>query len=291
MNKLTIIKSDGGTYIDSREVAEIIGKRHDNLLSTIGNYRRILAQGGLLKIKESDFFVESTYLNSQNKVMPCYLITKRGAEVIANKLTGERGILFTFAYVSRFNEMEAAERKAELKAYVMPPLSEVNAAVRNVMNGMADALVSPECVMDFLRGIYKPLGIRVSEDGGTRCFYTATDIARFHRICSESGRPHARAVAAIISKLNIHGSHMEAVPYGLVGVTFRYDAEVVDAVKDWIIKNGYPGEIPHLGFYYHIYYNRQLTLFDNDAIDFDDEIDFDDLDDYDLDDLINRSDY
>ena len=92
--------------------------------------------------------------------MPCYLISKRGAEVIANKLTGEKGILFTFAYVSRFNEMEAAERESEIKASNQPRLREFNGAIKNVLSGMSDADVSPDCVMGFLRDIYNRLASR-----------------------------------------------------------------------------------------------------------------------------------
>jgi len=42
MYDLTIIKQDGGMYIDSRDVAEVIGKRHDNLLRDIAGYLKIM---------------------------------------------------------------------------------------------------------------------------------------------------------------------------------------------------------------------------------------------------------
>ena len=70
MHELNIIKQNGGAYIDSREVAEAIGKRHDHLLRDIRNYIKIMADGGLPKNGESDFFVESSYINAQNKEMP-----------------------------------------------------------------------------------------------------------------------------------------------------------------------------------------------------------------------------
>ena len=63
-----------------------------------------------------------------------------------------------------------------------------------------------------------------------------------------------------------------AVPYGLVGVSLRYDRHIVDAVWNWIIKNGYPAEVPYLDFNYHIYYSRQLSLFDCDDYDNDMEL-------------------
>ncbi|MDR1668723.1 MAG: Rha family transcriptional regulator, partial [Oscillospiraceae bacterium] len=129
MYDLTLIKQNGCYYIDSREVADAIGKRHDNLLRDIGKYREIMVRGGLLNFEESDFFVESSYFNAQNKVMPCYLLSKMGCELVANKLTGEKGVLFTIAYVTKFNLMEQqerAEREAALKSCPMPRMSEFN---------------------------------------------------------------------------------------------------------------------------------------------------------------------
>lgn len=90
-------------YLDSREVAEMVGKAHNDLLKDIRRYCEQLGQG---KISQSDFFTESTYQNSQNKTMPCYLVTKKGCEFIAHKLTGVKGTEFTAKYINRFHEME-----------------------------------------------------------------------------------------------------------------------------------------------------------------------------------------
>lgn len=95
--------------LNSREVAEMIGKQHKDLLRDIRTYLSYMkkaTQKGERKIAPSDFFIESTYVDSQNKVQPCYEITKLGCEMVANKLTGEKGVLFTAQYVKRFNEME-----------------------------------------------------------------------------------------------------------------------------------------------------------------------------------------
>ena len=37
---------------------------------------------------------------------PCYLVTKKGCEFIAHKLTGVKGTEFTAKYINRFHEME-----------------------------------------------------------------------------------------------------------------------------------------------------------------------------------------
>ena len=266
MYDLTIIKQDGGAYVDSREVAVAIGKRHDHLLRDIGKYREILALGGLPKIGESDFFVESCYVNAQNRVMPCYLLTKMGCETVALKLTGEKGVLFTFAYVAKFNGMEAAEREAEIKAHARPRLGEFNSAVKNVLSGMSYALATPAKVMKFLRGVYEPLGIEVLPVHETDYYgyYTATEIANLVSVYSSTGRPHAHAVSAIISKLENHARHTMVIPYGLVGVNFRYDSHILAAVREWLAANGYPYVVPYQGFEYHIYYERQINLLDYD---------------------------
>lgn len=89
--------------IDSREVAEMVGKEHKHLMRDIRNYVEVL---GKSNIGHSDFFISSTYTNSQNKEQPCYLLTRKGCNMVANKMTGEKGIIFTAKYVTRFEEME-----------------------------------------------------------------------------------------------------------------------------------------------------------------------------------------
>ena len=90
-------------FIDSREVAEMVGKQHNELLKDIRRYAGQLGEGN---IPQSDFFTESTYVNSQNKKMPCYQVTKKGCEFIAHKLTGVKGTEFTAKYINRFHEAE-----------------------------------------------------------------------------------------------------------------------------------------------------------------------------------------
>lgn len=89
--------------ITSVEVAGMVGKQHNELLKDIRRYSEQLGEG---KIPQSDFFTESTYKNSQNKLMPCYNVTKKGCEFIAHKLTGTKGTAFTAKYINRFHDME-----------------------------------------------------------------------------------------------------------------------------------------------------------------------------------------
>lgn len=53
------------------------------------------------------FFIESSYsIDGQSRKYPCYLVTKKGCEFIAHKLTGIKGTKFTATYINRFHEME-----------------------------------------------------------------------------------------------------------------------------------------------------------------------------------------
>lgn len=97
--------------ITSIEVAEMVGKDHNMLLRDI---RRYVEQLGQSKIAQSDFFQESTYINSQNKELPCFNVTKKGCEFIGNKLTGVKGTEFTAKFIIKFNNMEETIKNQEL---------------------------------------------------------------------------------------------------------------------------------------------------------------------------------
>ncbi len=103
MGKLTIINHKGINVTDSREVAVMTRKEHKNLLRDIKGYVDILESS---KLSSQEFFIPSAYTNSQNKEQPCYLLTRKGCDMVANKMTGEKGVLFTAEYVTRFEEIE-----------------------------------------------------------------------------------------------------------------------------------------------------------------------------------------
>ncbi|MGN4675211.1 Rha family transcriptional regulator [Bacillus cereus group sp. MYBK225-1] len=111
MNQLKVINQNGQLLVESREVAEMVEKRHSDLLRSIENYTQVLENA---KMRSQDFFIETNYTTEgNNKVYKNYLLTRKGCDMVANKLTGEKGILFTAAYVTRFEEMENSLRKQD----------------------------------------------------------------------------------------------------------------------------------------------------------------------------------
>jgi hypothetical protein len=198
--------------------------------------------------------------------MPCFLLTKMGCEMVANKLTGEKGVLFTAAYVIEFNRMERAEHEREIETLkaqaATPKLAVFNTAVRAVLSGMSLAKTPPCAVMDFLRGAYRPFGITVGEYSDAGDYFSPTVIAATLNMFSRSGRPHGHAVSAIIGKLGFDpAGHIEIAPYGLAGFSARYDVYVARGVADWLERRGFPRDIPHKGFEYHVSYNRETSVF------------------------------
>jgi len=103
MNNLNIINQNGVLLTDSREVAGMVDKQHKDLIESIRGYVQYLIGGDF---RASDFFIKSSYTDTQNREQPCYLLTKKGCDMVANKMTGEKGILFTATYVTKFEEME-----------------------------------------------------------------------------------------------------------------------------------------------------------------------------------------
>lgn len=105
MNELKVQDFHGKQVIDSRDVAQMVEREHKELMKSIRVYAQYLAEG---EIPLGDFFIESTYLDANNQTRPNFLITKKGCDMIANKTTGKKGVLFTAAYVTAFEEMRQA---------------------------------------------------------------------------------------------------------------------------------------------------------------------------------------
>lgn len=101
---MNIINRNGKLLVDSREVAEMTDKRHADLIRDIDGYKAIIDQNA--NLRSDQFFIESDYVAGTGKSYRCYLLTRKGCDMVANKMTGEKGVLFTAAYVIKFEEME-----------------------------------------------------------------------------------------------------------------------------------------------------------------------------------------
>ena len=134
--------NNGHPVLDSREVAEMVGMRHDHLIRNIDHYIKVLSKTP--KLGASNFFIERAYKQAGNgKEVKRYDITKKGCEMVANKLTGEKGILFTAEYVERFNEMEKTIKDKHVKQVTSDKTREMRAEamLRNSISKQAKMMM------------------------------------------------------------------------------------------------------------------------------------------------------
>lgn len=111
-NNLMVFEKNGQLWTDSREVAFAIEKNHKELLRDIRVYSAYLTES---KFALSDYFIESSYQDSTGRTLPCYQCTKMGCDMIANKLQGKKGVIFTAKYVKAFGKMqEFIEKGAQM---------------------------------------------------------------------------------------------------------------------------------------------------------------------------------
>ena len=95
--------------IPTYEVSEMMGKKHWEVLNMIhgkSDRKGIIEVLTDVQMDVSEYFIKSTYKDASGKENVYYECTKMGCELLANKMTGEKGILFTAKYVKKFNEME-----------------------------------------------------------------------------------------------------------------------------------------------------------------------------------------
>ena len=116
--------------ISSREVAEMMETRHDNLMNKIEKHTAILEKVTDLKIKVSDLWQLSSYKDNTGRTLKEYQVTKKGCEFLAHKTTGEKGDLFTIRYMNKFEEMEQY-----IKEQQVPQLTEKQMLQLQILNG------------------------------------------------------------------------------------------------------------------------------------------------------------
>jgi Rha family phage regulatory protein len=236
--------------LDSREVAEMVEKKHYNLIRDIKGYVDELTE---LKIEFSDFFRESIYKDSTGRTLPRYLVTKKGCEFIAHKLTGIKGTEFTARYINRFHDMEETIRegipqKQKPDKTKKEKLPSVNMMVKNIREALHDAGVDSKYIAAEVVRIYSDSGypVNVPLISDVPKLWDCTSMAKELGIYSESGRPHDKAVSAIIQKIDLFTDEIVKTAYsrnGHDGVTVQYKESVLEKVKEWLEENGYPSLI------------------------------------------------
>lgn len=146
------------TAITSMEVAKMVDKRHADLLKDIRKYCEHLAEG---KISPGGFFAENVYLDANNQNRPCFMVTKKGCEFIAHKMTGQKGTEFTARYINRFHEMEEGKLLSPLHPSIASGVADLGRVTERIMKNQGSA---PHKIAEVFKIQCEQFGIQLPAD-------------------------------------------------------------------------------------------------------------------------------
>lgn len=153
------------------EVAEMMETEHWKLLRKLDGDKK---SSGIIKILNdnnfvvADYFIKSTYVDGKGEERPCYEVTRLGCDFLANKSTGEKGVLFTARYVKKFYDMEHGQPAAyHIDSSTLRGLSSTGNLIRNTM---MDEKAKPHEVAAVLDSLFKQSGVFLPE-----CFIKAPE--------------------------------------------------------------------------------------------------------------------
>ncbi|MGG1659480.1 Rha family transcriptional regulator [Brevibacillus sp. NRS-1366] len=242
IKELTVIQVNGQLFVDSREVADMTNVRHSDLLEKIDVYVTHLTNG---KFRSSDFFIESSYMDTKGETRRCYLLTRKGCDMVANKMTGEKGVLFTASYVTKFEEMERALNKPMSQLEIMQMA--INQLVEHDQrllehDGRIGTLEESDKVInqkvEALRDGFQKYTIRPEDKSA----YVVADKLKLY---SKNGSPHFNFVDAVAKKLGFYKGVigvcdslinviMDNTHNGNSGVAVYYTDKAIDHMKEYL---------------------------------------------------------
>lgn len=82
-------------------VAEKFGKEHRNVMQSIKQFISSAENPAVLNM-----FVENSYIASNGKENPMYVMNRDGFTLLAMGFTGQKALQFKLDYISAFNKME-----------------------------------------------------------------------------------------------------------------------------------------------------------------------------------------
>ena len=171
----TLVVQNNNTEVDvkrisSREVAEMMEARHNNLIRKIDKINTTLLNSKLSTVK---YWIESTFKDNSGKSNREYLISKEGCEFLAHKSTGEKGILFTHRYMERFKEMEQQIEQQMVSVEQITQM--VNEAVTKQVMVMMNPII--DRLDKIVQGVNAPRSEQLAFDTSDLP-YTATNIGK-----------------------------------------------------------------------------------------------------------------
>ncbi len=129
-------------------------------------------------------------------------------------------------------------------------LPSVNQMVKNIKSALHDAGVDSKYIAAEIVRIYSDNGypVKVPLISDVPVLWDCATMAKELGVYSESGRPHDKAMSAIIQKLDLFTEEIVRTAYsrnGHDGVTVQYKDSVLQKAKEWLEENNYPTVIEY----------------------------------------------
>ncbi len=237
----------------------------------VGKHYFLLEGDELREFKSTNHQFDDSWV----RVNKLYLWTERGALLHAKSLNTDRAWeVYDRLVETYFRAVEALKTKKSV-GQLTAEMKRANAMQLNAKNRTAErfqrlwdrANVKPEYQALALGELFAEDGLNLPRIAlqGTKVTYDKGMIAERLGICSKASngkRPHAQAVGAIISMLELDPDEQEAVPYshnGHDGTDFQYTESVIGKVQNWLIDNMWPMPIVIGGKKYEVIYKKSET--------------------------------
>ena len=200
-----------------------------------------------------------------------YLWTERGASRHCKILDTEKAweqfdhLEDTYFRVKEMPRLQGQpdplERKAKLDRAEAMRLNALSRLAKPLIEMYKEADVSPAFKIRAMENFYGSDGPKLPEGALTEPepIMDATAIAKELGIVSNAGIPHAHAVGAIISDLNLTGDEVVVVPFfknGHASTGYAYKASVCEKVRLWLDERHWPTVISSGSKNYHVQYTE-----------------------------------
>ena len=275
MKTLTPIEFNDQRILTTEQLAEVYGTEAKNIQMNFSNHRGQFYEGKhyyILQGEELNEFrlqVNDIGLQISPMARTLYLWTERGASRHCKILDTEKAweqfdhLEDTYFRVKEMPRLQGQpdplERKAKLDRAEAMRLNALSRLAKPLIEMYKEADVSPAFKIRAMENFYGSDGPKLPEGALTEPepIMDATAIAKELGIVSNAGIPHAHAVGAIISDLNLTGDEVVVVPFfknGHASTGYAYKASVCEKVRLWLDERHWPTVISSGSKNYYVQY-------------------------------------
>lgn len=229
---------DGHATTTSLQVAELFGKRHDNVLQSI---QRLECSPEFCALNFQETSIDTIQPNGGVRSSPAYRLTKDGFVFLAMGFTGKESARFKEAYITAFNDMERQLRTQDpalgLRAADM--LAKTAKALRD------SGIPKQQALAQALDEVHRQTGVRMLPDYTpekakaqrhtdqiVRYVRNAKRYAgdkRFGKQCAQGIMPHSKLLKLVAAPASefaalvlqaMREDLIERVPFGATGTAY-----------------------------------------------------------------------